>query len=60
MPYNPTPPSYIDPKFKAYRDAIMAMPPICTDERANEYVRLWEEFHGQVLCPEVLNPKASK
>jgi len=49
MPYNPAPPSYDDPSFRQYLNAIIALGPINTDEKAKEYQRLFEEFHNVKL-----------
>jgi hypothetical protein len=55
MPYHPAPPDYSDPRFRQYLNAIVALGPINTDERAKEYQRLFEEFHDVKLCAERTN-----
>ena len=46
MPYNPAPINYGDPKFKAYKEALKALGPIDSDEKADEYGRLFDECHN--------------
>ena len=45
MPYNPTPPSYNDPRYQEFLRRLAELGPINTDDRAREYQKLWEEFH---------------
>ncbi|NDE18511.1 hypothetical protein EBZ80_26755 [bacterium] len=49
MPYNPNPPNYTDPRFREYRNKLVALGAINTDDKAKQYQRLFEEFHGVVL-----------
>jgi hypothetical protein len=45
-------PDYSDPKFEEYKKALLALSPINSNEKADAYRALFEEFHGCSLsCP---------
>jgi hypothetical protein len=43
MAYNKT--DYSDPRYKEYRDAVLKLLPINTNEKAKEYYRLFKEHY---------------
>lgn len=46
MAYNNT--DYSDPRYKEYRDAVLKLIPINTDEKAKEYNRLFQEHYKAI------------